>query len=71
MEIESKLDIVMEEKEVSIETLIEKTNLPRMTIYNARQGKNVTMSTALKIAEALEVKLEDIWTSPIELEEAS
>jgi len=32
-----------------------------MTIFNARKGANVTLTTALKISEALEVSVEEIW----------
>lgn len=62
MSIESKLDEVMAEKNFSVDQLIEKTGLPRMTIYNARKGANLTLKTALSISEALDVKLEDIWS---------
>lgn len=62
MEINSKIDEIMETKQVTVDQLIEKTGLPRMTIFNARTGANVTMKTALRISEALEVPLHDIWS---------
>lgn len=72
MNIESKLDAVIEAKGLSVDQLIEKTGLTRMTIFNARRGLNVTINTALKIAEALEVSMHDIWSSEnIDKEESS
>ena len=61
MIITSQINAVLRSKNMSIEQLIEKTNLQRMTIFNARRGKNVTIATAIKIAEALEVPVESIW----------
>jgi DNA-binding Xre family transcriptional regulator len=63
MVIYSKINDVLKEKGVGVEELIEKTGLTRMTIYNVRQGRNVTILTALKISEALGVNLEDIWST--------
>lgn len=37
------------------------TGLPRMTIFNARRGKNITLRTAQLIAGALGEPLESIW----------
>jgi DNA-binding Xre family transcriptional regulator len=62
MAIESKLDEIMQAKNVTVEELMDKTGLPRMTIFNARRGLNVTMLTALKIIEVLNVPLEDVWS---------
>lgn len=62
MSIESKLDETMEAKGITVDQLIEKTGLPRMTIFNARRGMNVTIKTALKISEALEVQMEEVWS---------
>lgn len=59
--IESKIDEIMKAKDISIDDLIKKTDLPRMTIFNARKGANVTLTTALKISEALDVTVEEIW----------
>ncbi len=59
--IESKIDEIMKAKDISLDELIKKTELPRMTIFNARKGANVTLTTALKISEALEVSVEEIW----------
>lgn len=67
MDIESKINEILLLKGISVEQLIERTGLPRMTIFNARRGKNVVISTAMKIAKALEVPLEQIW--PIETSE--
>jgi DNA-binding Xre family transcriptional regulator len=61
MEMVNKIDEVMADKKVSIEDLIDRTSLPRMTIYNARKGRNITITTALKIAEALGTSVEDLW----------
>jgi DNA-binding Xre family transcriptional regulator len=62
MNIESQIDAIMEAKGITVDQLIEKTGLPRMTIFNARSGKNVTLRTALKISEALDEKMESIWS---------
>lgn len=69
MIISSKVDEVMESKGLTLDQLIEKTGLPRMTVFNARKGANVTLRTALKISEALEVALEDIWSKEEKEEE--
>jgi DNA-binding Xre family transcriptional regulator len=61
MILESKVDEVLQSRGVSVDTLVEKTGLTRMTIFNARRGASVKIETAIKIAEALEVKVEDIW----------
>jgi DNA-binding Xre family transcriptional regulator len=63
MIISSKVDEVMESKDLSLDQLIEKTGLTRMTLFNARKGSNVTLKTALAISEALEVPLEEIWST--------
>lgn len=52
----------MEAKGITVDQLIERTGLPRMTIFNARKGSNVTLRTALKISEALDEKMENIWS---------
>jgi transcriptional regulator with XRE-family HTH domain len=63
MEITSKIDSVMEAKGFTLEQLLEKTSLPRMTLFNARRGKNVTIITAMKISEALETPINELWDS--------
>jgi DNA-binding XRE family transcriptional regulator len=61
MEIMSKIDELLEVKGMSAEELAGSTGLPRMTIYNARRGKNVTLITAMKIAKSLDVEVSEIW----------
>jgi len=61
MEISSKINEILEAKGMGADELSEKTGLPRMTIFNARRGKNITIVTAMKISEALEVPVEEIW----------
>jgi DNA-binding Xre family transcriptional regulator len=61
MELEVKIDEIMEAKGITLDQLVERTGLPRMTIYNARKGLNVTLKNAMRIADALESKLEDVW----------
>jgi len=65
MEINSKVDEVMEAKGVTLDQLIEKSGLPRMTVFNARRGLNVTIKTAFKISEALGVSVDEIWSTEI------
>ena len=55
----------MEAKGITLEQLLEKTNLPRMTLFNARRGKNVTIITALKITEALDTPVDELWDSEV------
>jgi transcriptional regulator with XRE-family HTH domain len=61
----NQIEAVMDAKNMSVDDLAEKTGLPRMTIYNARRGKNVTISTALKIVDALGVTLDEVWSSDL------
>jgi DNA-binding Xre family transcriptional regulator len=63
MIIESKIDEVLETKGISVDDLVNRTGLTRMTIFNARKGANVTLKTALIISEVLGVALESIWSS--------
>jgi DNA-binding Xre family transcriptional regulator len=69
MEIKSRLDEVMKTRGVSLEKLAHLTNLTRMTINNARNGKLVTLRTAVLIATALEVTIEDLWDYGPQLED--
>ena len=70
----NKLDELLETKGVSSEDLSCSTGLTRMTIFNARKGSGVTLNTAILIAQALDVSIEDIWqtadTDPQEKEAA-
>jgi transcriptional regulator with XRE-family HTH domain len=67
MEIISKIDELLREKRVSLDELTRLSGLTRMTIYNARQGDNVTIATALKIARVLDVPVDSIWCGiPVE-----
>lgn len=61
MLIVSKLDELLEEKKISADDLADLTELTRMTIYNARQGKGVALKTAMKISKALDVPVNEIW----------
>lgn len=63
MEIISKIDKILQEKAITVDDLIKRTSLPRMTIFNARVGRNVTMVTALKITKALGVAVEEVWSN--------
>ncbi len=71
MEISSQLNTLLESKGMSADELAEKADIPRMTIYNARKGKNVTLTTAMKIVKALEVNVSDIWSEFVEDEEVA
>ena len=57
----SKLDELLQEKGMTAEQLADKADLPRMTIFNARRDKNITIINAFKIASILEVQVEQIW----------
>lgn len=57
----TKLDEIMREKDITDGDMETITGLPRMTIFNARRGKNITMKNAQLIAQALKVSLDQIW----------
>jgi len=63
MLIVSKVDEVMKSKGLTVDQVLEKTGLSRMTFFNAKNASNVTIKTALLIASALEVSIDDIWTA--------
>lgn len=51
----------MKKKGVSSTELSEQTGLTKMTISNARRGKNITILNAKVIAKALDSSIEEIW----------
>jgi transcriptional regulator with XRE-family HTH domain len=61
MEISTKIDAIMKEKGFTDGDMSEITGLPRMTIGNARRGKNITLANALRISKALGKPLDEIW----------
>jgi DNA-binding XRE family transcriptional regulator len=61
MELVSKLDEIMENRNISLVSLARRTGLAKMTIYNAQVGRRVNLYTALKIAKALNTPLTSIW----------
>jgi transcriptional regulator with XRE-family HTH domain len=61
MEIFTKIDAIMKAQGVSDADLADATGLPRMTIGNARRGKNITLANALRISKALGQPLNKIW----------
>lgn len=61
MVIKSKLEQIMKKKGVSSTELSEQTGLTKMTISNARRGKNITILNAKVIAKALDSSIEEIW----------
>lgn len=69
MIIRNKIDLFMEEKALNDEQLAFMTSLTKMTIYNARMGKNITLSTAIKITEALGETLDSVFTNGLNIEE--
>ena len=59
----------MKEKGVTSADLSEQTGLTKMTISNARRGKNITILNARSIAAALKVSVDEIWPPEAELTE--
>lgn len=55
-----QLKEVMKSKEISQADLSKKTGLSVKTIWNAEQGKSISMTTAKLIGKALGVKLEEL-----------
>jgi lambda repressor-like predicted transcriptional regulator len=51
----------MREKGMTSAELSEQTGLTKMTISNARRGKNITIINARVIAKALASSIEEIW----------
>ena len=52
---------LMEQKGISDDQVCETTGLTRMTLWNAKQGKNVTLKTMKAIASAVGESIEVIW----------
>lgn len=61
MNIHAQIDQIMKEKGLSDADLAELTGLPRMTIGNARRGKNILLANAFRISKALGKPLDQIW----------
>lgn len=57
----NKLDEIMKQKGISDKELCEQTRLTRMTLYNLKQGRGSSLSSAYKISQALGVPIESIW----------
>lgn len=55
-----RLIAFMAEKEISINTLVEKAGISRVTVSSVRSGKTCSPDTAHKIASALEVPLNSL-----------
>lgn len=70
MEFPNKMGAIMQEKQVSEDQLAYLADLTRMTVYNAKKGKNIMLGNAIKIAKALGEPVEKIWFFP-ESEEAA
>ena len=58
----TNLRVFLAVNNVSQKSLIEKTKLSRQTVYNVVHGKNhlITLGALNKVAQALEVDLEDL-----------
>ena len=70
MKFNSRLEVIMQEKRMSIHDICFLTGLTYLTVLNARKGKNTTLQTASLIAKALKVQsLDDIW--PLKEEEVA
>jgi len=69
MEIYTKLEQIMVEKGITDSSLSDATGLTKMTIRNARQGKNVTLKTARTISKEIKKPIEEVW--PFLKEEAA
>jgi len=70
MKFNSRLEVIMQEKRMSIHDICFLTGLTYLTVLNARKGKNITLQTASLIAKALKVQsLDDIW--PLKEEEVA
>lgn len=69
MVILNKIDQIMREKGISETELSEKSGLSRMTIFNARRGRNSTLPVIIRISKALGEPFEKIWA--VEKEEAA
>lgn len=61
MVILNKIDQIMREKGISEGEMSEKAGLSRMTIFNAKRGRNSTLPVVLKISKALGEPVEKIW----------
>lgn len=70
MVMNNKLEQIMKDKGVSAADLSNMTGLTVMTIWNARQGKNITLKNARIISEALGEPIETIWPKDEEDEAA-
>ncbi len=69
MEILTNLGQLMREKGVVDADIERECGITRMTVCNARRGRNVTLKVAQAIAKVLGEPLEKIW--PKEEEEAA
>ena len=68
---ENKIEQIMAQKEISDDQICEITGLTRMTLWNAKQGKNVTLETMKLIAGALNESIVTIWPEQKEQDEAA
>ena len=61
----NRISELMNLKGISDDQLCESTGLTRMTLWNAKQGKNVTLGTMKSIANALGESIVVIWPEEI------
>jgi len=58
---ENTIRVERAKKKMTQEELAEKVELSRQQIIKIEQGKETTLSKALKIAKVFDVKVDDIW----------
>jgi len=61
----NKITDLMKQKGISDDQICEITGLTKMTLWNAKQGKNVTLETMKAISVALGESIVVIWPEEI------
>lgn len=56
----NKISIILVNKSMTFEDFKKKANISIKTLSNIRNGKDMSLETAIKVTKALEVKAEDI-----------
>ena len=56
----NKISIILVNKSMTFEDFKKKANISIKTLSNIRNGKDMSLETAIKVTKALEVKGEDI-----------
>ena len=61
----NKIEPLMRAKELTDDQLCEITGLSKMTLWNAKRGKNVTLETMKKISRALGESIFKVWPEEV------